>query len=167
MSRTLILMRHAKSSWATPDLSDHDRPLNKRGRSSAHAMGAWAKTQGHMPDLCVSSSSTRTLQTFLGLGLDCPVRFLRNLYHAGPEMMMEVLQDQDAASVLMLGHNPGIADFALRLVAKPPLHPRFADYPTCATTVIYWAAERWSDIEWRLGKVIDFAVPRDIIGDSE
>ena len=107
MSHTLILMRHAKSGWDDITLPDHDRPLNARGRASAKAMGEWLRTQGYTPDTAISSSSQRTGETFHGLGFDVPVQFTRALYHAGPEMMMEVLRDQTAPTVLMLGHNPG------------------------------------------------------------
>ncbi|MBY5931413.1 histidine phosphatase family protein [Tateyamaria omphalii] len=163
MTRTLILMRHAKSSWDKPDLADHDRPLNPRGVASAEAMGQWLRDNGHVPDAAVSSSSERTGQTFLGLKFDIPITFTRALYHAGPEMMMEVLQGQSAETVLMLGHNPGIADFADRIVAQPPRHPRFADYPTCAATVIRFDTDTWNDIGWREAQPIDFAIPREVM----
>lgn len=163
MTRTLILMRHAKSAWDNPNLADHDRPLNERGRASATAMGDWLRRKGHMPDAAISSSSTRTGQTFAGLGIDVPVSFTRALYHTGPEVMMDVLHAQDAPCVLMLGHNPGIAEFAARLVSRPARHPRFVDYPTGATTVIRFDVEGWNDIGWRDGQPIDFAIPREVM----
>ena len=163
MTRTLILMRHAKSSWDDPNLADHDRPLNNRGRASAQAMGAWLREQRHTPDVCVSSSSTRTGQTFLGLGIDCPVHHTRDLYHAGPDAMMAVLRRQSDRAVLMLGHNPGIADFAWRLVATPPAHPRFDDYPTCATTLIRFDIGSWTETGWHSGQPVDFAIPREVL----
>lgn len=161
MTLTLILMRHAKSSWDDLKLADHDRPLNPRGLASARAMGDWLRQRGHVPQVAVSSSSERTGQTFLELGFNVPVTFTRALYHAGPEMMMELLREQSEPVVLILGHNPGIADFAGRVVSQAPVHPRFADYPTCATTVITFSAVRWSDVGWRTGDVADFTVPRE------
>ena len=163
MTRTLILMRHAKSAWNDPNLADHDRPLNGRGRDSAKAMGDWLRRKGHLPDVVVSSSATRTGQTVEGLGFDAPVSFTRTLYHAGPEVMMDVLRDQTASCVLMVGHNPGIADFADRLVSQPPRHPRFADYPTGAVAIITFEAQGWNDIGWREGQPIDFAIPRAVM----
>lgn len=163
MTRTLILMRHAKSSWGDPTLDDHDRPLNKRGRASAKAMGRWLRNSGYVPDAAVSSSSERTGQTFLHLDLDIPVRFTQGLYHAGPAMMLDILREQTKETVLMLGHNPGIADFAHRLVEAPLPHPRFADYPTCATTVIRFDTDSWNDIGWHTGQPIDFAIPREVM----
>lgn len=162
MTRTLILMRHAKSSWNDITQADHDRPLNDRGRKSAKVMGDWLRAQGHVPEAAISSSSQRTGETFHGLGFDIPVQFTRTLYHAGPEVMMDVLRQQDAGTVLMLGHNPGIADFANRLVNTPPRHPRFADYPTCATCVIRFEAGAWNDIGWREGQPLDFGIPREL-----
>ena len=163
MTLTLMLMRHAKSAWDDPTLGDHDRPLNERGQASARAMGDWLRTHGHVPDAVVSSSSARTGQTAAGLGFDVPTSYTRTLYHAGPEVMMDVLRDQTAPCVLMLGHNPGIADFAGRLVARPALHPRFADYPTGATAVITFDCAGWNDIGWRSGQPIDFAIPREVM----
>ncbi|WP_299694551.1 histidine phosphatase family protein [uncultured Tateyamaria sp.] len=166
MSRTLILMRHAKSSWDAPDLVDHDRPLNNRGRASARAMGDWMRAHTYRPDVAVSSTATRTGQTFVGLGLTCPVSYTRALYHAGPEAMASVLNAQTASAVLMLGHNPGIAEFAARLVKQAPRHARFADYPTGATTVIRWDVEDWKSVRWGAGVVMDFAIPREILGQT-
>ena len=165
MTRTLILVRHAKSSWQNKGLVDHERPLNDRGARSAAALGDWLRARNHLPTTVVSSDSTRTQETFRGLRLEVPVAFTRTLYHAGPEVMMDVLRGQEAASVLMLGHNPGIADFAARLVVQPPPHPRFDDYPTCATAVIRFDVAHWTDIGWRSGEVLDFVVPREVTGD--
>lgn len=160
---TLILMRHAKSSWGAPDLADHDRPLNDRGRHSARAMGRWLKLRGHLPEEVFSSSSRRTMETLDALELDAPARFTRQLYLAEPDRMSLVLQEASAPSVLMLGHNPGIADFAAEIVASPPDHPRFDDYPTCATLVVRFDRDAWSDLDWHSGQVVDFAIPREVI----
>ena len=60
MTRRLILMRHAKSSWDNPFAEDHQRPLNGRGKRSAKAIGEWLRAQGYLPDQILSSSATRT-----------------------------------------------------------------------------------------------------------
>jgi len=163
MTRTLVLMRHAKSSWANAALMDHDRPLNGRGKASARAMGAWLRQRDHLPDFAISSTSERTGQTFLELGIDVPVRFSRALYHAEASTMMMVLKEQTEQTVLMLGHNPGIGDFAERLVEQPPQHPRFLDYPTCATAIIRFDVDSWPEADWGGGHVVDFAVPREVM----
>ncbi|MTI03190.1 histidine phosphatase family protein [Roseibium sp. RKSG952] len=164
MTHTLILTRHAKSSWNHPGLTDHDRPLNKRGRKSATAIGDWLKRHSYLPDEVLSSSSTRTRETWDGMGLEASnIRFTQDLYHADPAQMLNILATAQGATVLMLGHNPGIAEFAERVVKKALDHPRFFDYPTCATTVIRFDFLGWEDLHWHSGKVQDFIIPRELL----
>ena len=163
MSRLLILTRHAKSSWDHPTLSDHDRPLNKRGRKSAPKMAAWLRHHGWIPDEVISSSAARTRETWQRMGLKADkVRFQRRLYPADPGTILTHLSKATEQAVLMLGHNPGIADFANRIVEKAPDHPRFLDYPTCATSVIRFDIDKWADIQWHSGAVLGFAIPREL-----
>lgn len=164
MSRTLILTRHAKSSWENPAVSDHDRPLNKRGRKSAPAVAHWLRNNGWLPDEVLSSSSARTRETWDRMALQArKARFLRTLYHASPENMRAELSEATEPTVLMLGHNPGIAEFASRIVCQPPHHSRFHDYPTCATTVIRFDCDDWAHVEWNSGVVLGFAIPRELL----
>ena len=163
MTRRLILMRHAKSSWGAADLSDHDRPLNARGRSSANALGAWLRARGYMPDEVLCSTAVRTQETAEGLALAAPVTLLDTLYHAGPKAMMQALRGASGRCVLMLGHNPGIAEFAYDLAATPPVHPRFAVYPTGATMVADLPINDWAQAEERSAEVVDFVIPREIM----
>ena len=162
--KRVILMRHAKSSWDTPGLDDHARPLNGRGRVSAKAVGDWLRTKGYIPDQILSSSSVRTRETFAGLGIPCDTHFMPALYHARPDEILSVLRGADGASVLLLGHNPGIAEFANELVARAPGHPRFGDYPTAATLVADVPAPTWKDLEPGTAEPVDFTVPRDLTG---
>ncbi|WP_298853760.1 histidine phosphatase family protein [uncultured Ruegeria sp.] len=164
MTRTLILTRHAKSSWDNPELGDHERPLNKRGRKSAPAVAAWLRDHGWLPDEVLSSTSTRTRETWDRMGLQADkVCFHGTLYHAGSESMLQELSGATEPTVLMLGHNPGIADFANRLVRQPPDHMRFFDYPSCATTVMTFDINSWSEIQWHTGTVLGFTIPRELI----
>lgn len=157
-------MRHAKSSWDDPNLDDHARPLNGRGKVSARVLGDWLRERNYIPDQVLSSSSARTRETFAGLGILCDATFTNRLYHAGPEQMLEVLQGAERPTVLMLGHNPGIAWFAQNLVAAPPPHPRFDDYPTCATLVADFDIEDWTALRPGSGKAVDFIIPRELTG---
>lgn len=163
MTLRLILMRHAKSSWDDPRHTDHERPLNKRGRSSATALGDWLRQSGHVPDLALVSSSARTIETFDRLQLTCDMDELPSLYHAGPQAMMDALQQARGATVLMIGHNPGIADFAAQLVTQPPTHPRFCDYPTCATLVAEFPKTEWAAVRFGTAAPIDFVIPRELV----
>ncbi|SHE64430.1 phosphohistidine phosphatase [Ruegeria intermedia] len=163
MPRTLILTRHAKSSWDTPGLSDHARPLNKRGRKSAAAIGAWLKEQGWLPDELLSSSSVRTRETWERMGLEAEkLTCTDDLYHASPDRMFRLLSSATGEAVLMLGHNPGIAGFAGAIVEQAPSHGRFFDYPTGATTVIRFDINDWRDVNWHSGKVLGFVIPREL-----
>lgn len=163
MTRTLILTRHAKSSWDDPRQDDHDRPLNNRGRKSAKAIGDWLRAQGHVPDAGLSSTSLRTRETWGGLGFDVPVTFDEALYHAGPETIFRVLQRATVPTVLLLGHNPGIGAFAERIVGTPPDHARFLDYPTCATLVVRFDTDDWRTITWGSGDALEFVIPRELL----
>ena len=144
MVQRLILMRHAKSSWQDPFAEDHARKLNPRGIRSARALGDWLRAKGHLPDEVLCSDARRTQETYAGLELATPVTFLPGLYHASADQMMDALQRATGGTVLMIGHNPGIADFAARLLDKAPDHPRFHDYPTGATLIADFA------LPWRL-----------------
>ncbi len=166
MTLTLILTRHAKSSWDDPLLDDFDRPLNERGRDGAERIGRWLAEREHVPKTALVSSARRTLETW-----DVIVRRLPNvpilskserLYHASAETMMKSLKRAETSSVMMIAHNPGIADFASRFVHRPPVHDRFRDYPTAATTVMEFDAPSWKDVHWGQGRVQDFVVPREL-----
>lgn len=97
-----------------------------------------------------------------GLGLTRHVDVSTALFHASPDTILDVLRRSDAASVLLIGHNPGIGDFADRILRKPVSHPRFADYPTGATLVANFEIHAWADAEWHSGTAIDFTVPHDL-----
>lgn len=157
----LILMRHAKSSWSTAALADHDRPLNGRGRRSATALGSWLRAWGYVPDQVLCSTATRTRETLAGLAIKADVQFDPALYLADPATMLAAVRAATGKVVLMIGHNPGIAELAAELVAKAPAHDRFMDYPTGATLVVDFAAG-WPDIMPGTGQVVDFVVPREL-----
>lgn len=168
MALTLILMRHAKSAWDDPKLDDFERTLNDRGRRSALAIANWLVGTGYLPDVVLVSSATRTVETWQRMAPKMPETATMEsspaLYLAGPDILMNVLKSQSAPSVMMIAHNPGIAEFAERIVARKPAHPKFAQYPTGAITILQFEAERWSDIDWHSGQVVDFVVPRDLTG---
>ncbi len=148
----LILMRHCKSDWSS-GLADEDRPLNPRGRKAAVALGGWLRAQAHVPTHALVSSAARTRETFDLLALDTPVSFHDALYLAEPGTILDHVKANPSQVLLVVGHNPGIAELADGLVVDPPDHGRFVDYPTGATTVLDMAAG---------GKVVDFITPHDL-----
>ena len=162
MSLVLILMRHAKSSWNDPHLSDFERPLNKRGYESAENLGDWIRHESLIPDEALISSSRRTVETFDGLGLELTPKMFRSLYMAGPKEMLHTLSGARKRCVLMISHNPGIAELARMLVTQLPTHIRFIDYPTGATLVMNFEQKKWSEIRSQSGQVIHFVTPREL-----
>lgn len=123
--RQLLLMRHAKSSWDDPRLSDHARPLNPRGRAAAAAMREAMRELGLAPDVVLVSSARRTLQTLEALEPwdDTPlVEPMDSLYLAGPAQLLQALGTvaETARSVLILAHNPGLQDLAIQLSGAAP-----------------------------------------------
>lgn len=167
MTKRLILTRHAKSSWDDPLTPDHDRPLNDRGKAAAADLGGWLASRGYVPDQVLCSDALRTRKTWSGLAPalpGTPVLDLKPaLYHAGPDVMLAVLRHAAADTVMMIGHNPGIAEFAQRLVRDAPLNPQFARYPTGATLVADFAIDDWTKADWGGATVVEFVVPREIV----
>jgi len=118
--RQLLLLRHAKSSWDDPKLSDHARPLNVRGRQAAGAMARAMRELGLAPDLVLVSSARRTLQTLDALEPwdETPlIEPMDALYLAPAIEMLEVLRRVQPVvrSLLLVGHNPGLHELALTL----------------------------------------------------
>ena len=111
MVRRLIVMRHAKSSWKDPNLDDHERPLNKRGRRDAPIVADAIFDRGWIPDLILVSSSKRTLQTLEEMSHrvgKTPFQVRPGIYHATLTDLMEELEDVlDNGATMIIGHNPG------------------------------------------------------------
>ncbi len=158
--KTLILMRHCKSSWTTP-IADVERPLNARGRASAVRLGEWLRDNGYIPREILCSSAMRTMETTDLLGFDMSYTPQRALYLASVIEMHSALRSAQTEIVLMVGHNPGIAEFAETLALAAPDHSRFEDYPTGATTIFEFDVESWSNAT--RGVVRDFVIPRELL----
>lgn len=159
--KRLILTRHAKSAWDDPTLEDFDRPLNDRGRRAALALGDFMASRGYEPEEVICSPSKRTRETWdrvAGAPLEVrPVmRFEDKLFHASPSDMLAVLKTATAPTVMMIGHNPGIAEFAASLPARLPMDPDFRRYPTAATLVVDFQIDNWADVNPGEGSVMDF-----------
>ena len=150
----LILLRHAKSAWDDPALDDHDRPLNARGRAAAPRIGAWLRGDGHVPDRILCSTAARAVETARRLDFDAPMTTDRALYLA-PARALLSHRPAPGECLLIVAHNPGIAEAAARAVTAPPVHPDFVRYPTAACLVVDAGAGL-------PGPALAFAVPRDL-----
>jgi phosphohistidine phosphatase len=162
--RRLILMRHAKSSWADAGQRDIDRPLNKRGRRAATLVGGWLAEKRYAPDQALVSTARRTQETWAGVVArrgPAATSYMPELYAAGSDAMLKVLQRApDVGCVLVLGHNPGTATLARRLLAAPPEDEGLAKFPTGAVAVIDFDVPAWAEVDWGKGSLVDFVAPR-------
>ena len=168
----LILMRHAKSAWSDPDLDDHDRPLNQRGRLAAPLMGAWLADKRLVPDAVLCSSSLRTQETWRRARTTLPgapeALVMPELYHADPPSLLQAVQTapEHAGIVALIGHQPGIGAFT-RLLARrdaPQACSRaYSKFPTAACALLQFDVARWADIGFGTGDFVGFAVPRELV----
>ena len=159
--RRLILTRHAKSDWGDPEIRDSERPLNARGRRSARALGDFMASRGYEPEEVLCSPSQRTRETWnevegAALAVRPSVRFDEAIYHATPDELLKALRTATAPTVMMIGHNPGIASFAASLPNQPPMDADFRTYPTGATLVVDFHIDSWAELEPGTGSVKDF-----------
>ena len=119
--KTLLIMRHAKSSWKDLSLADHDRPLNNRGKRDAPHMGRWLEMQKLVPDYIITSTAKRARKTAHAaadaMGFSKEVEETRDFYHAWPEQYIERLQTvpNQYQTVMVVGHNPGMEELVAQL----------------------------------------------------
>lgn len=163
---TLTLLRHAKSSWDHPGLSDHDRPLNERGKRDAPEMGRRLKARGIRPSLLLASTAKRTTQTakLVAKAIGFPTEFIqreRTLYHASPDEIMRVVCAQDPAfqHVLVIGHNPGISELANRLSDGI-----VGNMPTAAMITLEADVDDWHGFGFAAKKIIGYDYPKNAGG---
>jgi phosphohistidine phosphatase len=170
----IVLLRHAKSAW--PDLADHDRPLAGRGRGDAPAIGRWLRENSCLPDEVWCSTAIRATQTWqlvaAELGTDPPVSYEPRLYGATGTELADLIRQAPAgtATLLVVGHNPGIQDLALMLAAAgdgesaPGAFERAcAKFPTAALAVLEFSGG-WPDLSAGSAALVSFVVPRALRG---
>jgi phosphohistidine phosphatase len=169
--KILTLLRHAKSGWDDPGLRDFDRPLNRRGRKAAHAVGRAMRAEGMAFDAVIASPAVRVVETLrdlresYGRGLDA--REDPALYLANPSVILEKVQEVDDGieRLLVVGHNPGLEQLALLLSGSAEeglIEALAAKYPTAAVAVIRFEVDRWADVAEGGGTLTRFLRPRDL-----
>src|SRR3954471_11180534 len=166
--KTLTLLRHAKSGWDDPSLNDFARPLNARGREAARAMGRELRALGLAWDLILASPAARVTETIDGLresyGPIAPV-YDEKVYLASLDTLVELVRatDDACATLLLVGHNPGMERLALLLSRGGPLHDEVAlKYPTGSLAEIAFAVDHWRDVAESGGTLTRFLRPRDL-----
>ena len=161
--KTIILVRHAKSSWKNPDLHDHDRPLNKRGKGDVVLMGEKLKERRTMPDLILSSSAKRARKTAKSIAnaIGFPkggILFNEYLYHATAAALFALVRKQGDREerIMLCGHNNTFTDFANLLLEGKSID----NIPTTGVCAIGFHIDRWKKVETGKGELLFFDYPK-------
>lgn len=162
--KQLLILRHAKSSWSNAFLADHDRPLNSRGRRDAPRMGQLLLDAELEPDLVLCSSAERARATAEAAAEACghtdPLVVTGDLYHAGPQRIVEVIAERagDANRVLVVGHNPGMEELVERFGRT------YQRMPTAALAHIELQLSDWSELTLTTSaRVVGIWRPRELV----
>jgi phosphohistidine phosphatase len=161
--KTLLLLRHAKSSWKNSDADDHERPLNKRGKKDAPRMGRLIQDENLLPDLIVSSSAKRCRKTAEQViqhsGYRGETRITGELYEADAQKLRAFLTaTADAVSrLLLISHNPGMEEFLESLLGE------YRPLTTAALARVELPLENWSELtDGTRGELIQIWQPREL-----
>jgi phosphohistidine phosphatase len=173
--RRLMLLRHAKTERPEPGGRDRDRKLTKRGRADAPVIGAYMARHRLVPDLALVSPATRALETWTLLAAAFaktpPVVNDERIYNASPDKLMGVIAEmREARSLLIVGHNPGIHDLAVQLIASGDVEAReqvTEKLPTSGLVVVDLAFDDWSRLHAHAGRLNRFVSPRLITAATE
>ena len=160
--KTLLLMRHAKSSWRDSATSDHERQLNGRGRRAAPFMGELLLKNQLIPDHIITSTAVRALETAKAIaaatGYQGSLEISRQLYLAEPPVYLQAIEDAPSGKerVLLVGHNPGISELLLLLTGEE------RDMPTAAIAQVQLPLSEFTGIaNGARGQLVNFWRPRD------
>lgn len=164
----LMLLRHAKADGDIGE-GDHARRLSARGIHEAAELGTYLAEQHLMPDLILASDSTRTAMSMNGLlaqwSHPAAVRLIGSLYNAGALRLLSEIHRQaaDVRCLMLIAHNPGIAELALRLTGsgdRYALARMRQKFPPCALAVLDFACESWSNVNFGDGRLERHLTPR-------
>jgi Phosphohistidine phosphatase SixA len=172
--KTILLLRHAKSSWKDTTLADFDRPLNKRGREATQQIRDCLAREKWLPSQVLCSPAKRTRETLERIqdafGEAVPVRFEKGIYMADAPVLLRRLRrlSDSLGSVMVIGHNPGLEHFALMLTdaEDTPLRRQLAaKFPTGTLAAIGCDIDHWTDLKPACGNLEAFVRPRDAGGE--
>ncbi|MFN8160754.1 MAG: histidine phosphatase family protein [Solirubrobacterales bacterium] len=168
MAKTLLLLRHAKSSRADPGLADHDRPLAPRGQRAAGQIAAYLEERQLTPEQVLCSSSTRTRETLErispGFSADVEIEIEDELYGASAGTLLARLgKVSDGVETLMvIGHDPGIPELARRLVRRGAGLERLrGKFPTAALATLSFEGS-WQELAPGAAELAGLVKPREL-----
>lgn len=167
--RQLLILRHGKSSWDDPKLEDFDRPLGPRGLKTAPLMGRELSRRGWLPDLALVSPALRTRDSWRLVSQELPkhvpAEFAEELYEAAPGAILARVRRAKATSLIVIGHNPGLQNFALQLAGAGSDAGVFrkieAKFPTMALAR-FTVKDGWANLEFGGARLTDFIRPKDL-----
>ena len=151
--KKLLLLRHAKSSWADSSLPDFERPLNERGQRAAPLVGKFMRERQLRPDLIISSPAKRTRETIAlvldAARLETETRYDERIYEATLARLLEVVSqiEDDKREVMLVGHNPGFENLLERLTNESER------MPTAALALITLDVEKWDEAAAKGGRL--------------
>lgn len=164
--RRLMLLRHSKSDWPE-GLADHRRPLAERGRKAAPVIGAYMAEHGLVPDLAIVSTARRAQETWEivseALPASVTARDAVGIYEVAAPAILKVVRDVEpwVGCILLVGHNPGMAELALLLAGGGEDLPRLREkFPTAGLAVIDFEVANWTDVAPGKGRLVRFVTPR-------
>lgn len=169
--KRLFVLRHAKSSWASPELRDFDRPLNQRGRTAARLIGREMRARSLRPELVLASPARRVTETLdglaKGLGATLQIHWDDRIYGASVAELAGLVREADdsTTNLLLVGHNPGLQRLILDLSNDddgPLRHEVSAKFPTAALAEIEVDAKSWKDVGLGRGRLVGLIRPRDL-----
>ena len=162
--KTLLIMRHAKSSWKEQELPDHDRPLKKRGRKDINNMAKILKKKTLVPDLILSSTAVRAKDTANlmaeKMNFKGDIEFVENFYMAEPETYIQKIASVPAKieTLMIVGHNPGLEGLVMTLGEK------ITSLPTGSIAKIYLFIDKWSELTMETsGEINHLWLPEDYL----
>jgi phosphohistidine phosphatase len=166
---TLYLLRHAKSSWSDPTVADEERPLARRGRRDAKRIAEYLVQLDIGPQLVLCSPAERARQTlervWAALGATSTVRLEAGLYAASAEALLERIRlvPEGVASLMLIGHNPGLQDLALALASAGPEVARLkAKFPTAALATLTLQKTTWRQLSTADAVLAAYVVPKQL-----
>ena len=169
----LLLLRHAKAA-ALAGGGDHARPLTSRGREDARRLGSWLEAVAGAPDTALVSDARRARETFdfLAACFTHPpaARLEPRLYNASAATLLALAQAGQGRTQLLIGHNPGIAEFALDLTGYGDRYAASrmrAGFPACALAILDFEADSWSAIRAGAGRLDCYITPAQLGGEDD
>lgn len=163
--KELIVIRHAKSSWSAPALTDRERPLNKRGLAAAPRVARELVDLGICPSSFVASPAVRAWDTakVIAGAYDCGEEEIvraDEIYEASSSELLSIIGqfDESWSSVAMFGHNPGFHEIVERLLRKGGID----HFPTCAVAHLRLDVDYWGAVDDGCAELVRFFVPRDL-----